>query len=281
MNNAPLAGVLGSMTKNRIGRRLAPALIAALFLPACAVFKKDLPLTPEMAYVRGMAAYQARHYTRSADLIKRWVDANSAGDPRMPQALLAVGTSHIHTGEYLTAASELLRLITDYPQQAEQQEARYRLCDAYHHLSPRAQLDQQYTETAITYCQSFAEYYGQTPQADTVRAWVKGMRDKMAYKSYLNGMFYLKRGATDAAVIYFNDTANGYPDTPWAPAALARLVETYRKINYREEAEEARQRLLRDFPQSDEARQLAAAPAPADSAARAGSAAVPPAAPTP
>ena len=264
------------MTRNRTGRRLAPALIVALFLPACAVFKKELPLTPEMAYVRGMAAYQAKRYTRAADLIKRWVDANSAGDPRMPQALLALGISHIHTGEYLTSASELLRLITDYPQQAEQQEARYRLCDAYHHLSPRAQLDQQYTETAITYCESFAQYYGTTPQADTVRQWVSGMRDKLAYKSYLNGMFYLRRQAYDAAVIYFNDTANGFPDTPWAPAALARVVEAYGKINYREEAEEARQRLLRDFPQSAEARQLsAAAPARADSAAAAGSASTP------
>lgn len=271
MNKPPPGGVLGLMTRNRPGRRLAPALLVALFLPACAVFKKELPLTPEMAYVRGMAAYQAHRYPRAAELIKRWVDANSAGDARMPQALLALGISHIHTGEYLTSASELLRLITDYPQQAEQQEARYRLCEAYHNLSPRAQLDQQYTETAITYCESFAQYYGTSAQADTVRTWVKEMRDKMAYKSYLNGMFYYRRGAYDAAAIYFHDTANGFPDTPWAPASLARLVETYGKINYREEADEARQRLLRDFPQSPEARALSAAPAPADSAARAGS----------
>jgi outer membrane protein assembly factor BamD len=267
------------MTRNRFGRRLAPALLVALFLPACTVFRKELPLTPEMAYVRGMNAYQAQRWARAAELIKRWVDANSAGDPRMPQALLALGTAHIHTGEYLTASSELLRLITDYPQQAEQQAARFRLCDAYHHLSPRAQLDQQYTETAITYCQSFAEYYGTTTQADTARTWVGQMREKLAYKSYLNGQFYLRRQAYDAAVIYFNDTANGFPDTPWAPAALARVVETYRKINYRDEAEETRQRLLRDYPQSAEARLLAAAP-PADSASRATAAApAPPPAP--
>lgn len=264
------------MIRNRLGRRLAPALLAALFLPGCAVFRKDLPLTPEMAYVRGMNAYQARRWARAAELIKRWVDANSAGDPRMPQALLALGNAHIHTGEYLTASAELLRLITDYPQQAEQQQARFRLCEAYHHLSPKAQLDQQYTETAITYCQSFAEYYGSTAQADTARGWVGQMREKLAYKSYLNGVFYMRRQAYDAAVIYFNDTANGFPDTPWAAAALARMVESYRKINYRDEAEEARQRLLRDFPQSPEARLLAAAP-PADSAAHA----APPPAPAP
>ncbi len=251
------------MTIHRFGRRAVPALIIALFLPACAVFRREAPITPEIALVRGLNAYRANRYTRAADLIKRWVDANAAGDPRMPGALLALGNSHIHTGEYLTASSELLRLVTDYPQAPEQQEARFRLCQAYHGLSPRAQLDQQYTETAITYCQSYAGYYPATPQADTAKTWVTDMREKLAYKAYLNGQFYLRRQAFDAAIIYFNDAANGYPETRWAPAALARVVETYGRIGYREEAEEARQRLLREFPQSPEAVALAAAPASA------------------
>jgi outer membrane protein assembly factor BamD len=255
------------MTRTRIGRRAAAALLVTLFLPACAVFRKEQPLTPEMAYVRGMQAYQARRFARAAELIKRWVDANAAGDPRMPQALLALGTAHERIGEHLTASSELLRLVTEYPQAAEQQEARFRLCEAYHSLSPRAQLDQQYTETAGTYCASYAEYYAATPQADTARRWVADMREKLAYKAYLTGMFYLRRQATDAAVIYFNDTARNYPDTPWAPAALARVMEAYTRICYRDEADEARQRLLRDFPQSPEARTAAAAPAAPPTAA--------------
>lgn len=268
------------MTRLRLGRPAAAALIVTLFLPACAVFRKEQPLTPEMAYVRGMQAYQARRYARAADLIKRWVDANAAGDPRMPAALLALGTSHVRIREHLTASSELLRLVTEYPTAPEQQEARYRLCEAYHALSPRAQLDQQYTETAGTYCASYAEYYPATPQADTARRWVTEMREKLAYKAYLTGMFYLRRNATDAAVIYFNDTARGFPDTPWAAASLARIVDAYTRIGYREEAEEARQRLLRDFPQSPEARQHAAAPAtPAPAPAPAAAPAPPPATP--
>jgi outer membrane protein assembly factor BamD len=248
------------MTRHRFERRASAALLIAISLSGCAVFRKEAPITPEIALVRGLNAYRARSYTRAAELIKTWVDANAAGDPRMPNALMALGTSHIHTGEYLTASTELLRLVTDYPQAPEQQLARFRLCEAYRGLSPRAQLDQQYTETAITYCQSYAGYYPATPQADTARDWVVEMRDKLAYKAYLNGLFYLRRQAVDAAVIYFADAANGYPDTKWAPAALARTAEAYTRIGYREEAEEARQRLLRDFPQSAEARAAAAAP---------------------
>jgi outer membrane protein assembly factor BamD len=264
------------MTRNPFGRRAAAALIVTLFLPGCAVFRKEQPLTPEMAYVRGMQAYQARRWGRAAELIKRWVDANAAGDPRMPQALLALGTSHLHTHEYLTASSELLRLVTEYPQAPEQQQARFGLCQAYHSLSPRAQLDQQYTQTAITYCASYAQYYAATPQADSAQRWVGEMNEKLAYKSYLTGMFYLRRQAVDAAVIYFNGTVAGWPESRWAPAALARIVEGYTRIGYREEAEQARQRLLRDFPQSPEARAAAAAPPAAPTAAAPAPAPAPP-----
>src|SRR3954463_9408581 len=181
------------MNRPTLSSRAVPALHCLLALARCAVFRKEQPLTPEMAYVRGMQAYQAHRWARAADLIKRWADANAAGDPRMPVALLALGNSHLHTGEFLTASTEFLRLITDYAQDAEQQPARYGLCQAYHSLSPRAPLDQQDTETAITYCASFAEYFSAAPQADSARGWVSEMREKLAYKSYLNGLFYLKR----------------------------------------------------------------------------------------
>ncbi|HEX8694192.1 MAG TPA: outer membrane protein assembly factor BamD [Longimicrobium sp.] len=248
------------MTRNRFVRRAAPALLA-LLLPACAVFKKQVPLTPEQAYERGMAAHAAGRHSRAAVFLSTWVQANAAGDPRMPGALLALARSHLETGEYLTAGSEFLRIVTDYPTAPEQTPARFGICRAYRGMSPKAPLDQQYTHAAITYCDSYAGYYPATPQADTARAWVADMRQKLAEKAYLNGMFYFRRGAYDASVIYFNEAAAQYPETRWAPAALLKVVEAYEKIGYREEAEEARQQLRARFPQSAEARSLPPAPA--------------------
>jgi outer membrane protein assembly factor BamD len=266
MNTRRPAGYSHPMTRNRILRAARPALLAVLFLPGCAVFRREVPLTPEQAYQRGMAAYAAGNFDRAADLLGRWVQANPAGDPRMPAALLALGRAHLETEEFITAGSEFLRVVTDYPQSPEQTPARFGLCQAYHGMAPRAQLDQQYTHVAITYCQSYSEYYGATPQADTARQWVAGMRERLAEKAYLNGMFYFRRGAYDASVIYFNEAAALYPETKWAPASLLKVVHAYERVGYREEAEEARQQLRTRFPESAEARGLAA-PEPATAAA--------------
>lgn len=250
------------MTRTRAAIRSAhAALLASFLLSGCAVFQKQTPLTPEQTYERGMAAHEAGRHARAAQFLGEWVQGN-AGDPRLPGALLALAESHLATREWVSAASEYLRVITDFPQAAaEQQEARFGVCDAYHRLSPRAPLDQEYTRAAITYCESYAQYYPATEQAAEASRWAGEMREKLAEKQYQNGFFYFRRGAYDASVIYFSEVVRDYPGSRWAPAALLRTIEAYDRIGYKEEAEEARTRLRAEYPESAEARSLASAPA--------------------
>lgn len=253
------------MTDSRPFRRAALALLVAAALPGCALFRTPPPLTVESAYAQGMEAYAAGRYRRAAELLGQFVP-NATGDPRLKEALMALGRAHLETGDYVSATSQFLRVATEFARDPEAAEARFGLCDAYHRLSPRPQLDPEYTHAAITYCESFASIYPGTPQAAQAQQWVAEMRGKLAEKAYQNGFFYFRRGLYDAAVVYFNNVVTQFPETRWPPAALARLVEAYGRMGYREEEAAARARLLREYPQSSEARALAAAPA--DSAVR-------------
>jgi outer membrane protein assembly factor BamD len=253
------------MTDRKSIRRAALALLAAAALGGCALFRTPPPLTVESAYTEGMEAFQAGRYRRAAELLGQFVTSVGT-DPRLKPALMALAQSHMETREYVTAASEYLRVATEFPSDPEARDARFGLCQAYHSLAPRPQLDPEYTRAAITYCESYASLYGGTAQAQQALQWVGEMRGRLAQKQYQNGFFYFRRGLYDAAVVYFNDVLAGYADTPAAAPSLARLVEAYGRMGYREEEAAARQRLLRDYPQSAEAAALAAAPA--DSAGR-------------
>jgi outer membrane protein assembly factor BamD (BamD/ComL family) len=57
-------------------------------------------------------------------------------------------------------------------------------------------------------------------------------------------------------VVYFEEVVTEYPDTTIAPGALEQLVETYSRLGYVEDAEDARERLLREYPQSPEAQAM-------------------------
>lgn len=265
LNLRACRGYMQPMTDPRPLRRAALALLLAAALPGCAVFRTPPPLTVESAYTQGMAAFNAGRYGRAVELLGQFVP-NAAADPRLKTALMTLGRAQIETRDYISATAQFLRVATEFPRDPEAAEARFGLCDAYHRLSPRPQLDPEYTTAAITYCESYASIYPGTPEASQAQQWVVEMRGKLAEKSYQNGFFYFRRGLYDAAVVYFNDVLTQFPETPWAPTALLRLVEAYDRMGYREERAASRERLLREYPQSPEARTLAAAPA--DSAGR-------------
>jgi outer membrane protein assembly factor BamD len=249
-----------AMTIHRTLRRASLALAAAAALSGCALFRSPPPLTPDVAYARGMEAYEAGRWGRASDLLQQFVSV-SGPDPRLKPALMALARARMERREYVTAAADYLRVVTQFPGDPEAQDGRYGLCEAYYRLAPRAQLDQEYTVTAMTYCESYAQYFPASERAAVARGYVVELRERLAEKMYLNGFYYFRRGLHDASIVYFGRVADEYPGTAHAPLALARLVEAYGRLGYREEEAAARGRLLREYPQSTEARALSAAPA--------------------
>jgi outer membrane protein assembly factor BamD (BamD/ComL family) len=83
------------------------------------------------------------------------------------------------------------------------------------------------------------------------------MWHRLAAKTFQGGDWYQRRRAYDSALIYYEDVVRLYPRTSYAPRALRRMMEVYDALDYDEEMEETRARLLRLYPESPEARALA------------------------
>jgi len=255
-------------------RRTALAALGSVLVAGCHSRKAPEPIGPDVVWQRAQAAYAAHKYGRAAELFSQFL-ALSPGDPRAPEAHYLSGRAHLGTHEYITAAADFVRVATDFPADTLGRPARMGLCEAYVRLAPKPQLDQEYTSSAIAYCNSYADTYPSTPQADRARLFAAEMTARLALKEFQAGMFYFRRKAYDASVIYFNRAATEFPGTPAAPAALLKLYEAYGAVGYVEERDAALARLLREYPQSEEARTLPArappaAPAPATAPAPAG-----------
>ena len=236
--------------------RFSVPLICLLVLAACGGRQADpATLAPDDLYQRASTAYEAKSYGRAIPLLDAFVQ-HHIGDPRAPQARLMLGRAHMAKKEYVTAASHFQRFVEDFPTSPQNLEARFAICESYFALSPRPQLDQEYTEAALAHCESVASNFQGTPEAQNAAARLVQLREKLADKSYQTGLFYHKRKAYDAAVIYFDDVLTNFPEAAVAPQALGKLVETYTTMGYKEEAEQSRERLLREYPSSAEARGL-------------------------
>lgn len=235
-------------------RRLWP--LALVLLIACT--SRQTPpaqLAPDVLYQRGMAAYEAGEYKQAAELLDVFVQ-RQLGDPRIPAARMALARAQIEREEYLLAAGSFQRVVSDFPADPLAREARLGLCEAYARLAPKPPLDQEYTRVAVAHCESVSTLYPQMPEGERARELITELRGKLATKAFETGVFYFRRGAYDSAVIYLTDVIDRFPETPVAPAALLKLMESYARIGYEEEEQAARDRLFRDYPESSEARGL-------------------------
>ena len=135
-------------------------------------------------------------------------------------------------------------------------ERRAGFLESYYRLSPKTQLDQQYTRAAYDHCQSLLSYFPDSEFAPRATEMSAELRNKLADKEFSAGEFYFKRNAFDSAIIYYEATLRDYADSGQAPRALSRLISIYQSLGYKEEEEAARQRLLKDYPNSPEARAI-------------------------
>lgn len=256
----PPAGKHGMM-KQRSPFRFRAPLLAALFLlmlSGCASRQPNLSLLPpDDLYGMAEEAFEARRFERAINLLEFFV-TNHLGDPRAPTARLMLGEAHMARREYATAATHFQRLVIDFPTHPRALEARMQTCEAYYRLSPRPALDQEFTVSALAHCESVAENFPATQEGRLAGTHVNELRHRLAQKSYETGMFYFRRRAYDSAVVYFEEVVSQFPNTTVAPAALEQLVETYNRIGYVEDAEEARERLLREYPESSQAQAVRA-----------------------
>lgn len=242
-------------------RRVLRTAVCAGLVALAACGPKTPPLTEltaEQLWTRGIDAYNDEDWNDAIRFFDRFALVGGT-DPRAYQARYYSAQAHFEREEYVTAAADFARLATDLGRTDQADDARFGACRAYEELSPGPQLDQEYTRAAIDHCGALVEYFPASEFAADAAGIVDRMWDKLAEKVYTSGDWYRRRRAYDSALLYFEDVVEQYPQTRWAPRALLRMVEIYGILEWDEEQEETRARLLRDYPQSEAARSIGGA----------------------
>jgi outer membrane protein assembly factor BamD len=177
---------------------------------------------------------------------------------RIVEARMYLARAYYNKGEYITSVSEFTRIVDRHPGHELAPEASLGVCQSYVAQSPHVQRDQTLTGQAWTACQNTVIDFRGTEVSTQAEELRNRMEDKLAHKIYLNGDFYFRRNLLPSGIIYFRDVLERYPGNRWSAKALLRLYQSYTSLEWDTEAEEAKERLLREFPDSEEAREIGA-----------------------
>lgn len=239
-------------------RPLALAAFAALpVLGACGSSNPYQGMDDEQIYQAGLRKFEERDWNDAIRALDRYLAGAGTGE-RAPDARLLLAKAYFGKNDFLTARSEFQRFLDRYPSHEEAPSAALGMCTSLARLSPTPQRDQAYTNEALGVCRNVAADYSGTPAGQEAARLAGEMRLKLAEKDYLNADFYFRRKLHDSAIKYFEFVVESYADTEWAPKALLGIYLSNKAIGYDDLADEARERLLAEYPDSPAAAGLRA-----------------------
>ena len=161
-----------------------------------------------------------------------------AGSAVADSAQYYIGCSHFYMEEYIIAAAEFEKLINRMTQSPLVPDAQYMLAESYYQMSPRASLDQEYTIKALREYQTFVEEYPLHKQRTEAEKKLAELREKLAYKQWLNAELYRKMREYSSSLIYYDVIINQYYDTDYAEKALFGKTLVYMDMKDYQKARE-------------------------------------------
>lgn len=125
------------------------------------------------------------------------------------------------------AANAYHTFLTLYPKAPQTEIATYKEALSYYKLSPRFDTDQSYTKKAIQKLKLYIAEYPKSSLSDKAGKYIEELRSKLAHKIYHAAQQYLLLNQYKAAVIYYDETVEQYPESSWAELALVREIAAY------------------------------------------------------
>lgn len=214
-------------------------------------FKPEQYPTPLALFEASKAAYERGDCGGAVRGLTRVVFELPARDPRVAEARYLLGECRFSDGDYLEASRDFRRTADDFPTHELASTALMRSGDALARLWKRAELDPTYGEQALSVYSEVLQRFPGTSAAERTREKVGALGDRFALKDLKNGNFYFRIKAYDSAIIYYRSVIEHWPQSLHAPTALMKLVETYNRLGYQEEATETCAHLRRFYSEAE------------------------------
>lgn len=219
-------------------------------------------------YDAGLRELQLKHWGNAVLAFEKLSTDLPARDTLLPQVQYWLGKAHSGNVDHLLAAQAYNKVAENFPEDTLADDAMYESAREYQRLWRSPELDSQYGTTAQASFRTLLAVYPDSPRKKDAERELANLEEMFATKEYLAGYYYFRRKAYDPAILYFKTVVNTYPETARSRDAYLRMVESYRVIQYREEAAEACEAARKRFANDPEVKALCPPVAPKpDSAA--------------
>ena len=213
--------------------------------------------------------YQKGKYQQALELYEK-VSTSFVGTDKAADLAYNMADANYKDKNFKLSGYMFKNFAGSYPMDKRAEEALYLSAISYYHDSPKYNLDQTSTYTAIDELQNFINTYPNSEHVADANKFITELRQKLELKAYDIGKVYYKTMKYKAAAVAFDNMVDEFPDSKFREEAMmyslrskAELALNFSRIENKDlrlqEARTQYRQLLRYYPASqfkDEADKL-------------------------
>lgn len=197
---------------------------------------KDLILkTANEFFEEGKYAFAIELYSKVA--------SSFSGTEEAANILYNSAEANFQDKNYRLAAHQFKNFYVTNPTDPRAEDAAYKSAYSYYTDSPKYNLDQTSTYSAMEELQSFINMFPESPKVEEANGYINELREKLEKKAFEIAKIYHKTLKFKAAAIAFDNMLDDYPDTQYREEAMMYSLRSKYElaVNYsRFETEELR-----------------------------------------
>jgi outer membrane protein assembly factor BamD len=221
-----------------------------LLLLGCASGRRETPLLgAEEQFTLAKKEYEKKHYSDARMEFQKLI-YNYPGSAFIDSSQYFLGMCYFKEEDYSAAVGEFKKLLSSFSNSPLADDAFYMIASAHFEDSPKAELDQRSTLSAIGELKDFLEEYPLSEYREEAQRLLFEAQSKISKKLYKSGALYFKLKHYEAARIYLQEILEQYPESNYSVEANFLIAESYLKQKKYDLAELEYRKFLKEYPEN-------------------------------
>ena len=196
-------------------RNIYIILLIALIATSCGEYDALLKSTDfDLKKQKVYEYYDAGKYVKVTELLSQILPRYKATE-EAEQLNWINSQATFRLMEYELAETYFMNFADLYPLSINAEEAQYMAAMCNYNLSPRAELDQSFTNKAVESFTIFISRYPNSKWLEECKTKRKEMQEKLVEKSYISARLYYDMGEYRAATVSLANSLKEYPETKY------------------------------------------------------------------
>ena len=174
--------------------------------------------------------FKAKKYGRTVEKLEE-ILSTCAGSGYMEQAQFLLAESHFNLEQWIDARGEYGSFIVNFPGSSFAETAEYRKAVSSFNMEYRVDRDESNTTTAMKDFERYLANHPDTPLRDSVNYYYNRLVDRVAEKEFQTARLYMRMEKPQAAVIYFKEFLETYPNAKRRSESLFLISEAYTDLD--------------------------------------------------